>query len=145
VLRAVLLALAMVPPAAVQYQAPAPGPIVDPFRAPPTPFAAGHRGVAYATTPGQPVQAAAAGVVTFAGRVAGAQIVVVAHADRLRTTYEGLASIAVPVGAVVESGQRVGSATSRLYFGVRAGSAYLDPAVVLARPRRRARLVPVGP
>jgi murein DD-endopeptidase MepM/ murein hydrolase activator NlpD len=144
VLHATLLALMMLSPAAVHYRAPVPGAVIASFRPPPTPFAAGHRGLEYATTPGEPVRAAAAGMVTFAGRVAGAQIVVVAHADRLRTTYEGLASTDVGTGALVAAGQPVGSAGSRVYFGVRAGTAYLDPAVVLAPPRRRARLVPVG-
>ena len=143
--RAVIMALALVAPSAVQYQAPVPGPVIDAFRAPATPYGPGHRGVAYAATPGEPVRAAAAGTVTFAGQVAGTLIVVVGHADRIRTTYSGLRTVAVRTGQPLAAGQSVGTAGATLYFGARAGAAYLDPAVLLAQRRRRARLVPISP
>lgn len=60
----------------------------------------GHRGVDLAGSPGQPVHAAAAGTVVFAGELAGRPLVSIAHPGGLRTTYE-------PVTAAVAAGQRV--------------------------------------
>jgi len=147
VFRAVITALLLASPAAaaVQYQPPVPGPITEAFRPPATRYSAGHRGVTFAATAGEPVHAAAAGTVTFAGQVAGTLIVVVRHADRIRTTYAGLARIDVAAGQEVAAAQPLGTATGSVYFGARAGAAYLDPAVLLAPPRRRVRLVPVTP
>ena len=142
--RAVITALLLVSPAAVQYKSPVPGPVTEAFRPPKTQYSAGHRGVEYATTPGEPVRASAAGTVTFAGQVAGTLIVVVGHADRIRTTYSGLGRIDVRPSQNVAAGQPVGTAGATVYFGARAGTAYLDPQILLAPPRRRARLVPVS-
>lgn len=72
-------------PAAVAYVPPADAPVADPFRPPPTPFAAGNRGIDLATTRGDAVRASAAGEVVFAGPVGGRSHVVVLHADGIRT------------------------------------------------------------
>ncbi|MCU1450202.1 MAG: hypothetical protein JWP02_2372 [Acidimicrobiales bacterium] len=120
-----------VPPTPVDYRAPVPGPVVDPFRPPPGPYAAGNRGVDYRTRPGASVVAAAAGTVVFAGPVAGRLVVVVLHGDGLRTSYTGLASLTAHRGQQVAAGQQLGTAADRLQFGVRAGAAYLDPGVLL--------------
>jgi murein DD-endopeptidase MepM/ murein hydrolase activator NlpD len=66
---------------------------------PASPWGRGHRGVDLAGHTGQQVHAAASGVVTFAGRLAGRGVVVVDHGST-RTTYE-------PVGASVQVGDRV--------------------------------------
>lgn len=129
--------------ARVTFHAPVDAPVIDPFRAPPTPYAAGNRGVEYATAPGSAVHAAAAGVVLFAGQVGGTLDVVVLHADAVRTTYGSLASLAVHVGDHVDAGAVVGTSGPTLHFGARAGRAYVDPAVLLAPSAGRARLVPV--
>ena len=65
-------------------------PLVGPasIRAAATPYAAGHRGVDLAATSSQPVLAARGGRVQFAGPVAGRGVVVIAHADGIRTEYE---------------------------------------------------------
>lgn len=73
--------------------------VVRRFEPPPTPFAAGHRGVDLAATPGQAVRAALPGTVGFAGSIGGKPVVTVLHGGR-RTTYE-------PVVASVEGGQEV--------------------------------------
>ena len=78
--------------------------VTRPFAPPPSPYAAGHRGVDLAAVPGQPVVAAGAGVVAFAGMVAGRPVVSVDHPGGLRTTYE-------PVAPVVAAGQAVGLGT----------------------------------
>jgi murein DD-endopeptidase MepM/ murein hydrolase activator NlpD len=118
-------------------------PVVDPFRAPECPYCPGNRGLEYATRDGQPVLAAAAGVVSFSGLVAGTRYVVVEHADGLRVTYGRLVSAAVGEGAQVRQGQLIGLATEQFLLGVRRGDEYLDPAPYLGTILRRARLVPV--
>ncbi len=115
---------------------------MDPFRPPAHPGAPGNRGLEYATRPGSAVRAAAAGVVTFAGRVAAGRHVTVAHADGVRTSYSFLAAVAVRAGQAVEAGDVLGTTGTSFHFGARIGEAYVDPAVLLgvAGP---ARLVPV--
>jgi murein DD-endopeptidase MepM/ murein hydrolase activator NlpD len=130
-------------PHAAAYRAPVDAPVRDPFRPPACGWCAGNRGLEYATAPGQPVVASAAGVVTFAGLVAGRAWVVVTHPDGLRTSYGLLAEIAVAAGAAVRSGQRLGIAGDALHFGVRRGERYLDPALVLAGAVLVPRLVPL--
>jgi murein DD-endopeptidase MepM/ murein hydrolase activator NlpD len=97
-------------------------------------YEAGHRGVDLAAAAGQEVSAVAAGTVTFAGAVAGRGVVVVLHADGLRTTYEPV-DPAVPTGASVTAGGVLGvlapapvhCAVSCLHLGLRDGDVYLDP------------------
>src|SRR4051812_14596394 len=72
---------------AVVWIRPVSGAVVRPFDPPQTRFGAGHLGADLAATPGTAVRAAGAGVVSFAGRVAGSLHVVVAHAGNLRTSY----------------------------------------------------------
>lgn len=141
------------PPAAAQaaevtYRPPVPGPVIDPFRAPSSPYGPGNRGLDYATTPGDPVVAPADGEVTFAGQVGGNLHVVVLHADGIRTSLSFLASVAVRRGQVVAAGEVVGRAGAGLHFGARRGEEYLDPATLLQppeqRPTGRVRLVPAG-
>lgn len=74
------------------------------FDAPTPDWHAGHRGVDLVGRPGQPVYAAGAGTVVFAGLVAGRPVVSLAHPGGLRTSYE-------PVLASVEVGQAVTAAT----------------------------------
>ena len=130
----------------VSYRAPVPGPVLDPFRPPSTPYGPGNRGLEYATTPGEPVGAPADGEVTFAGPVAGGLHVVLLHADGIRTSLSFLAAVLVRRGQRVAAGDPVGLAGSSLHFGARRGEAYLDPATLLAGAGRpgRAFLVPVG-
>jgi murein DD-endopeptidase MepM/ murein hydrolase activator NlpD len=119
-------------PGPVTYELPVSGVVTDPFRPPTTPYGPGNRGLEHATEPGDPVRAAAAGRVTFAGAVAGTLHVTVLHADRARTTYSGLAAVTVDAGDVVGSGQELGTSGAALLWTLRLGEAYLDPAVALA-------------
>jgi hypothetical protein len=125
---------------AVAYRPPVDAPLIDLFR--PAAFEAGNRGVDYATRPGQPVGAAAAGRVVFAGRVGAGLHVVVLHADGIRTSYSFLAATAVRRGERVAAGQTVGTAGGALHFGARAGEAYVDPMALLGGAGPRVRLVP---
>lgn len=81
-------------------------PVVHGFDPPTTPYGPGHRGVDLGGVVGQPVLAALPGRVSFAGRLAGRGVVVVAHGGT-RSTYEPVAAV-VDVGQQVDAGQRVG-------------------------------------
>lgn len=74
------------------------------FDAPVQDWHPGHRGVDLAGAAGQPVYAAGAATVVFAGRLAGRPVVSLAHPGGLRTSYE-------PVRAAVRAGQSVAAGT----------------------------------
>lgn len=143
---AVLLAVSA-PAAAVAgppcWPPPVDAPIVDHFRAPACPWCPGNRGVTYAVASGTAVRAVAAGVITFAGSVAGTGYVVLQHADGRRATYGGVAGTGFRVGQPVAAGSIVGWVErGELHFGLRRGEEYLDPAPFIGRLVDRPRLVP---
>jgi murein DD-endopeptidase MepM/ murein hydrolase activator NlpD len=124
------------------YAPPLAGPVrvLQAFAPPPTPYAAGHRGVDLAAADGATVLAAAAGTVTFAGTVADRGIVVVAHPDGLRTEYEPVRPL-VTRGQAVARGDPIAEVSgshaacapaSCLHWGARRGENYLDPMSLLS-------------
>lgn len=106
------------------------------FAPPTSAWGAGHRGVDLLATEGAPVLAAAAGLVTYAGLLAGRGVVTVTHAGGLRTTYEPV-DPAVVVGDRVAQGDVLGLLGTGhascpldracLHWGLLHGSAYRDP------------------
>ncbi|WP_411977243.1 murein hydrolase activator EnvC family protein [Streptomyces decoyicus] len=131
--------------------------VIRGWEPPPSPWAAGHRGVDLAAPAGAVVRAAAPGRVAYAGTVAGRGVLTieVSHAGRppLRTTYE-------PVRPTVRKGQRVTAGqpvavlqrgpfhcrAPCLHWGLRRGKSYLDPLSLLPRSMLRggpSRLLPV--
>ena len=123
--------------------------VTRPFQPPPQPWLPGHRGVDLAAMPGAAVLAASAGVVAFAGRVAGVGVVSVDHSDGLRTSYEPVTPL-VRAGQRVTGGQRLGlllpghpgcPVAACLHWGLRRGSLYLDPLALLGYAR--VRLLPL--
>jgi len=136
-------------PPTVVYQPPVPGPVIDPFRPPASPYGPGNRGIEYATEPGEAVVAPADGLITFAGPVAGTLHVVVLHADGIRTSLSFLAGVQVTRGQQVGRGHKIGWAGSTVHFGARRGEVYLDPASLLSGAGSdtgpRSVLVPDGP
>ena len=119
------------------------------FEQPPTPYAAGHRGVDLAATSGQLVFAARGGRVQFAGPVAGRGVVVIAHSDGIRTEYEPVSPM-VHAGDTVQTGQVIGRILGRhdmcrpstcLHWGARRGDIYIDP-MLLLNPLGPVRLLP---
>lgn len=125
--------------------------VVRGFDPPPVPWAAGHRGVDLAASPGAVVRSAGDGVVSFAGRIAGRGVLTVAHSGGLRTTYEPVAA-SVRAGAPVVAGERIGTLAAGhpgcpvaacLHWGLRHGERYLDPLGLLGLGRLR--LLPVQP
>ena len=121
---------------ATEYFPPVDAPVIDDFRPPAHRYGPGNRGLEYGTRAGQTVRAAANGTVAFAGNVGGRLVVSIRHPDGLRTTYSGLASVAVARGQAVDADTPIGTASTSLHFGVRAGDAYLDPAALLGGRRR---------
>jgi murein DD-endopeptidase MepM/ murein hydrolase activator NlpD len=119
---------------------------VRPFQRPATPYGPGHRGVDLGGQPDEPVLAAGAGVVVFAGPVGGRGVVSIDHAGGIRTTYE-------PLTVLVSAGQRVdlGTVIARLapghdgcvdapaclHWGARRGTEYVDPLGLLSTGRVR--------
>ncbi len=95
-----------------------------------------HAGLDLLAPLGTEVGAAAAGRVTYAGRLAGGwgNLVVVAHVDGVRTMYAHLSSVAVRVGERVSGGTVVGAVGAtgdatgpHLHFEVRVRGAAVDP------------------
>jgi hypothetical protein len=112
--------------------------VVRRFQPPPSPYAAGHRGVDLAAAQGTAVLAAGAGVVHYAGLVAGRGVVTVLHQSGLTTEYEPVrasvrAGQRVTAGAVLGavSGRHLGCVSSCLHWGARRGATYIDPLSLL--------------
>lgn len=116
------------------YRVPVDGEVVDPFRAPGHPYGPGNRGIEYRTAVGTSVRAARAGMVGFAGPVAGRLVVAIRHGDGRRSTYTGLSEVTVGRGDAVSAGQRIGAAGPSLHFGVKDGPNYVDPALLFGPP-----------
>jgi murein DD-endopeptidase MepM/ murein hydrolase activator NlpD len=123
------------------YSAPLSGrlDVVRPFDPPAHRFGAGHLGVDLRAVAGEVVHAAGAGVVRFAGAVAGRGVVVIAHPDGITTEYEPVAP-AVRAGAPIRAGQPIGVLRGShrgcpgacLHWGAARDGAYLDPLSLLA-------------
>jgi hypothetical protein len=114
--------------------------VIHEFAPPPQlqPWRRGNRGVDLAATAGAVVRAAGAGVVGFAGPLAGRGVVVIIHGP-LRTTYEPVQP-SVKVGDRVTISEPIGRVRSApspcpprtcLHWGLLRGRVYLDPMLLL--------------
>ncbi|MBB2942221.1 murein DD-endopeptidase MepM/ murein hydrolase activator NlpD [Actinoplanes lutulentus] len=147
---AALISLLSLPVAPSVYRWPVVSPrVVRHFDPPPQPWLAGHRGADLAVRPGAVVSSAGAGMVLFAGTIAGRGVVSVAHAGGLRTTYEPVTAV-VGIGDQVVAGDPLGTIEIGhpgcpepvcLHWGLRRGDAYLDPLALLGLGR--VRLLPL--
>jgi hypothetical protein len=123
--------------------------VTRPFAPPIHRWQPGNRGVDLAAYAGEPVYATAAGVVRYAGMLAGRGVISISH-DTVRTTYE-------PVDPVVGTGERVfagqligrvstaaddcGPPGSCLHWGAIRDGTYIDPMSLLGAPT--IRLLPI--
>jgi hypothetical protein len=123
--------------------------VVHGFELPAKPWLPGHRGVDLAGTPGQPVLAATAGTITYAGPLAGRGVITVAAGPR-RTTYEPVVPT-VTVGTAVTAGSVIGHLSAAgshcrprtcLHWGLVQGRQYLNPLTLI--PNRPVRLLPLS-
>ncbi|SKC78725.1 murein hydrolase activator EnvC family protein [Krasilnikoviella flava] len=139
-------------PAMDGWQRPVTGAVAHAFDPPAEEWGAGHRGVDLAARTGEPVRSPAPGVVSFAGQVADKPVVVVTHADGLRSTFEPV-SPAVRLGDAVGAGDVVGTLAAVpghcapagcLHWGVLRGDVYLDP-LALVGEATPIVLLPGGP
>ncbi|MEA9986278.1 M23 family metallopeptidase [Subtercola sp. RTI3] len=119
------------------------------FAAPPTAFAAGHRGIDIAADPDEQVVAPAAGVVTYAAVVVDRPVVSIDHGNGFVSSLEPVTAV-VSLGQTVVAGQPIGSvavwshcAVSCIHYGVRLDGQYVSPMLVLASVPR-AVLLPFG-
>ena len=128
--------------------------VLRPFEPPPHRWDAGHRGVDLAGYLGDPVRAAGAGVVLYAGRLVDRGVVVIGH-GLLRTSYEPVEAT-LPVGASVTLGEQVGTLDPGhcasgpcLHWGLLTGhghgATYYDPLLLLGCGRVRLEPVKAAP
>lgn len=126
--------------------------VVRGFDAPRPDWQRGHRGVDLAGAAGQPVYAAAAATVVFAGPAGGVPAVSLAHPGGLRTSYQPVRA-AVHPGQLVTAGSVIGTlepghpgCDACLHWGAMWGPAsraeYVDPVGLLASTP--IRLKPIG-
>lgn len=130
---------------------PAPLAVLSGFDPPSKPWLPGNRGVDLAANTGEPVFATAAGVVRYAGELAGRGVVSISHAGDLRTTYEPVDPL-VRVGDSVVRGQLIGHVSNAadscgppgkcLHWGAIKAASYVDPMQLLDR-RPTVRLLPL--
>jgi murein DD-endopeptidase MepM/ murein hydrolase activator NlpD len=128
------------------------GPVVRGFDPPDSPYGSGHRGIDIAAPIGTTVVAPAAGVVTFAGAVAGRLYVTIDHGGGLLSTCSFLSATLVRKGDTVAEGQPIASSgpghpgdlDPDLHLGVRLAGQYVDPLDYL-RPPSVADLIHLAP
>ena len=116
--------------------------VIHPFEKPAQRWSAGHRGVDLAVPENdRRVYAPAPGKVVFSGTVVNRKVLVIAHPDGRRSTFEPM-NEALPVGTTVAAGDVIGTvavtasgnsersyrrcSTPCLYWGVRQGGARGD-------------------
>ena len=116
--------------------------VVHPFEKPAQRWSAGHRGVDLAVPENdRHVYAPAPGKVVFSGTIVNRKVLVIAHPDGRRSTFEPMDE-ALPVGTTVAAGEVIGTVavtagstserpyrrctTVCLYWGVRQGGARGD-------------------
>lgn len=122
------------------------GPVIKGFAPPAERWLPGSRGVEFAASVGEPVTTVTAGVVVFAGQVAGAGVVSILLADGRRTTHMPVVP-SVAVGQVVVPGQQIGvvgmgppCTRTCVHWGLKKRDVYQNPMTLL---QLQVRLLPL--
>ena len=118
-----------------------PASVIRPFLAPPTPYAAGHRGIDLAAEPGTTITAPAGATVSFAGVVVDRPVLTLDHGGGVLSSYEPLTATAgLAVGSTVRTGDVIGTVATGghchggcLHIGVRIDNAYVSPLLFFDR------------
>lgn len=117
------------------------------FEPPPTPYAAGNRGVDIRTEPQTPIRAPQDGVVHFSGKINNVGIVSINH-NHLKTTFQPIDSIVV-AGQAIKRNQIIGYVAVEgshcipdtcLHWGLIEEKRYLNPLSILVS---KVRLLPI--
>ena len=110
--------------------------VIHPFEKPEHRWSPGHRGVDLAVPENDhAIYAPADGTVVFSGRVTNRQVLVVAHPDGRRSSFEPVQD-ALPAGTRVRSGEKIGTVDARAAAGER-DTENLAPDEGHERPYRR--------
>jgi murein DD-endopeptidase MepM/ murein hydrolase activator NlpD len=112
--------------------------VARPYRAPPTPYAAGHRGIDLPTPVGATVRSPDDGVVQFAGVVGTRPVLSVRHASGIVSSFEPVDAL-VEAGRQVRRGDPIGTVAASsghcpldcLHIGARIEGRYFSPLVLL--------------
>lgn len=123
--------------------------IVQAYAAPPSPYAAGHRGIDLAAEPGTPVVAPSDATVHFVGVVVDRPVVTLDHGSGVLSSYEPLVAEGLRAGDAVARGDPLGVVSTGahcsnvcLHVGVRVDGAYVSPLLFFDRVPRSV-LLPV--
>lgn len=118
----------------------APQRIVAPYAAPPSPYAAGHRGIDLAAETGSIVFAPSDATVHFAGVVVDRPVLTLDHGSGILSSYEPLIANGLKPGDPVTRGSPIGAvgagghcSDTCLHVGVRIDGAYVSPLLFFAR------------
>lgn len=123
--------------------------ITGPYAAPPTRYAAGHRGIDVTAVSGTPVVAPGTATVRFAGMVVDRPVVTLDHGGGVLSSVEPVSSD-LPVGSAVARGAVIGvvasgghCGTACIHVGVRVDGEYVSPMLFFGRVPP-AILLPLG-
>ena len=115
--------------------------IIQRFKAPPKPWLSGHRGVDIRAEPGTRLYAPSDGIISFAGIVAGKNVVSITHSKGRISTFEP-AQTGLAVKTHVKKGQEIGWVEGGsdhcrdicVQWGIKTGEkSYLDPEILVSR------------
>ena len=108
--------------------------IAQPYRPPPTPYAAGHRGIDLPAVSGNTVSAPAHGVVSFVGKVVDREVISVRVDARTVVSLEPVNAEGVAEGDAVSRSEPLGEVSTGghcgaecLHLGVRVDGEYVNP------------------
>lgn len=109
--------------------------ITGPYRAPPSPYASGHRGIDLPARPGMSVVSPAAGTVSFVGKVVDREVLSIQVDQATVVSIEPISPAeTLSAGESVSRGQEVGTvstgghcAAECLHIGVRVHGEYVNP------------------